>query len=216
VKTTVVMFDWDGVLIDSLGASFSVYNKIFADIGAKRLTKDEFLEYQSPNWYEFYRRIGLDERLWKKVDEDWVNLYEEEKPGLHDDAMRCLTRLKDNGFRLALVSNGSRERVDEELTRFRVRSFFDSLEFGVKKEQLKPSPFMLEKTLSLLKVKPGEAVYVGDSPPDIQAAKSAGIPSIALARGPIQTQRLGDENPDHIFGDLDQVTEFLTGRSPKG
>jgi pyrophosphatase PpaX len=210
VKTAGVVFDWDGVLLDSLGASFNVYNKIFAKIGTKQLTKDEFLEYQSPNWYEFYQRIGLPQKFWKEADSDWVKLYGEENPSLHHDALKCLATLKDNGFRLALVSNGSRARVDRELNRFKMRRFFDSMEFGVKKEHLKPSPYMLEKTLALLNITPLEAVYVGDSPADIQAAKNAGVPSIALARGPIQAERLGAENPDHMFGGLDELTNFLT------
>lgn len=210
MRTSGVLFDWDGVLLDSLEASFKVYNKIFAKIGAKQLTNDEFLEYQSPNWYEFYQRIGLPQKFWKEVDNDWVKLYGKENPNLHHDALRCLTTLKDDGFRLALVSNGSKARVDGELDRFGVRRFFDSVEFGVRREHLKPSPWMLEKTLALLEITPSKAVYIGDSPADIQAAKNAGVQSIALARGPIQVERLSAENPDHMFGGLDELTFFLT------
>ena len=139
-----------------------------------------------------------------------MTLYDEEKPDLHPDAMRCLATLKARGFRLALVSNGSRERVTGELERLKVRPFFDSVEFGAEKEHLKPSPYMLDKTLAALGIKPAEAVYVGDSPADIQAAKNARVPSIALARGPIQAQRLRAEGPDHIFGGLEEMTSFLT------
>jgi HAD superfamily hydrolase (TIGR01509 family) len=209
VKTTVVMFDWDGVLIDSLGASFNVYSKIFARIGTRPLTEEEFLAVQSPNWYEFYKKVGVPERLWKDVDSDWVRLYKEESPRLHSDALGCLTTLKKSEFILALVSNGSKTRVEGELERFRLGSFFDSVIFGDRKEELKPSPFMLEKTLDVLGSSPESAMYVGDSPADIQAAKNARVPSIALARGPIQAARLRDENPDYIFGGLDRLTDFL-------
>ena len=209
MKTTGVMFDWDGVLIDSLGASFNVYNRIFAGLGVRQLTKEEFLEFQSPNWYDFYLKIGLPERLWKEADYDRLKFYEDEKPPLHQDALGCLTTLNAHGLSLALISNGSKDRISEELERFKMRPFFDSVEFGARKEHLKPSPYMLEKTLSLLGFKPSEAIYVGDSPADIQAAKNAGVPSIALARGPIQAERLGAERPDYLFRGLDEVTSFL-------
>jgi HAD superfamily hydrolase (TIGR01662 family) len=215
MKTAGVIFDWDGVLLDSLGSSFNVYNRIFANLGVRRLTKDEFLEFQSPNWYEFYRKIGLPEKLWNIVDDDWLRFYEDEKPDLHPDALRCLATLRDQGFALALVSNGSEGRITEELVRLDMQPYFDSVEFGVKKEYLKPSPYMLEKTLAALAIKPREAVYVGDSPADIQAAKSAGVPSIALARGPIQDGRLRAENPDHLFRGLDEMTSFLIDGAPK-
>jgi pyrophosphatase PpaX len=203
------LFDWDGVLMDSLEASFNVYNKIFARIGTRQLTKDEFLMVQSPNWYEFYRNVGVPKRFWKEADDEWVRLYEEENPRLHSDALRCLTKLKSSGFKLGLVSNGSQRRVENELSKFQLGRFFDSVVFGTRREELKPSPFMIEKTLNALGLAPASSVYVGDSPADIQAAKNAGVSAIALARGPIQVKRLKAEGPDYIFSGLDQVADFL-------
>jgi HAD superfamily hydrolase (TIGR01509 family) len=207
-----VIFDWDGVLLDSLGAAFNVYNKIFAGLGARALTKDEFLRLQSPNWYDFYVKAGIPEALWKQVDEQWLRLYEEESPELQPDAVGCLEALKKEGFGLALVSNGSKVRVEREVSKFKLAPLFDSVLCGERKEELKPSPVMLEKTLVALRLGPAKAFYVGDSPADIQASKSAGIPSIAIARGPIQEKRLRAEGPDHMFGELEGITDFLLGR----
>ncbi len=207
--TIGVMFDWDGVLLDSLGASFNVYNKIFAKMGSKQLTKEEFLVVMSPNWYDFYQKVGVPRALWKDVDEEWVRLYQDESPELHPDAVGCLTTLKESGFKLALVSNGSRARVEAELGRFDLKSFFEYVHCGETREELKPSPIMLERALGVLGLQPGGAVYVGDAPADIQASRDAGVPSIAIARGPIQVDRLRVENPDYIFGGLGDMTEFL-------
>jgi len=207
-----VLFDWDGVLLDSLGAAFNVYNKIFARVGTKMLTKDEYLELQSPNWYEFYDKIGLPTSLWKEVDHEWLRLYEEECPDLHPDALRCLAVLKKSGLELALVSNGSRSRVEKELARFGLGRFFEAVLFGEKKEELKPSPVMIQRALGAMGVEPRDAVYVGDSPADIQAAKNAKVSSVAIARGPIQAERLRREGPDRMFADLDELANFLLGR----
>jgi len=206
-----VLFDWDGVLLDSLGAAFNVYNKIFARVGTKMLTKDEYLELQSPNWYEFYVKIELPASLWKEVDHEWLRLYEEESPDLHPDALRCLSVLKGSGLKLGLVSNGSRSRVEKELARFGLGRFFETVLFGEKKEELKPSPVLIRRALGAMGVEPQDAVYVGDSPADIQAARNAGVPSIAIARGPIQAERLRGEKPDRTFVDLDEMTNFLLG-----
>ena len=170
-----VMFDWDGVLLDSIGAAFNVYNRIFERVGPRVLTKDEYLELQSPNWYDFYVKIGLPKPLWKEVDGEWLRLYEEEKPELHDDALECLAALKKAGLRLALVSNGSKARVEDELKRLNARPWFEVVLSGERKEELKPSPVMLERALGLMGIEPQDVVYVGDSPADIQAAKGAKI-----------------------------------------
>ncbi len=203
------MFDWDGVILDSLGAAFNVYNRIFVRVGTKQLTKDEFLEVQSPNWYEFYEKVGLPKTLWKEVDEEWLRLYKEESPDLHPDALGCLDLLKEAKLKLALVSNGSRDRVERELVKFDLKRYFDVVVFGEKKEELKPSPVMLERALGVMGVEPRKAVYVGDSPADVQAAKNAGVPSMAIARNPIQRERLGKEGPDSIFGGLAEAAEYL-------
>jgi AHBA synthesis associated protein len=212
-RVTGVIFDWDGVLLDSLGASFNVYNKIFEKIDVRRLTRDEFLRLQSPNWYEFYSRVGLPTSLWKKVDEEWLRLYEQEDPRLYPDARKCVSDLKAAGFRLALVSNGSEARVERELKGFGLAPYFESVLYGRRIEELKPSPVMLEKTLATLGLEPSDAVYVGDAPVDIQASRNAKIPSVAIARGPILAERLRNEGPDHVFGRLGDLTEFLLGRS---
>ncbi len=211
-KVSGVMFDWDGVLLDSLGAAFNVYNKIFARIGVRALSKDEYLELQSPNWYEFYSKVGLPASRWEEVDREWLRLYEEETTELHPDARPCLESLREAGLKLALVSNGSRPRVEEELVRFGLKSCFEVVLFGERRDELKPSPVMLERALRSMRVGPQSAVYVGDSPADIQAAKSAGVPSVAIARGPIQAERLRNEGPDWVFGGLAEMTGLLVGR----
>ena len=212
-RVSGVLFDWDGVLLDSLGAAFNVYNRVFSKIGTKLLTKDEYLELQSPNWYDFYVKVGLPTSLWKEVDSEWLRLYEEEVPDLHPDALRCLASLKEGGLKLALVSNGSRDRLEHELSRFDVGRFFGVVIFGEKREELKPSPVMLQRALGALDLEPADAVYVGDSPADVQAAKNARVPSVAIARGPIQVKRLGDEKPDRMFAGLDEMTDFLLALS---
>jgi AHBA synthesis associated protein len=204
-----VIFDWDGVLLDSLGSSFNIYNRIFEKLGARRLTRAEFLELQSPNWYEFYVKVGLPSRHWDYVDVEWLREYDQEKPGLYPDARRCLAGLGSAGFRLALVSNGSEVRVKKELQELGLAPLFESVLCGRAKEELKPSPLMLQRTLSTLGLAPGAAVYVGDAPADIQASKNAGVASVAISREPILGDRLRAENPDHLFGGLDELTTFL-------
>lgn len=212
-----VLFDWDGVLLDSLGAACNVYNKIFAKRGMRTITRDEYLELQSPNWYEFYTKVRLPESQWDEVDREWLLVYAEERPGLHSDALRCLVALKEAGLKMALVSNGSEARVEAEVAKFGLGWFFDAVLFGVKREELKPSPAMIQKALVALAVGPGDAVYVGDSPADVQAAKNARVRSIAIARGRIEAERLAREEPDRLFAGLDEAANFvLETRAPPG
>jgi len=71
---------------------------------------------------------------------------------------------------------------------------------------------MIQGALGAMGMQPRDAVYVGDSPADIQAARNAEVVSVAIARGAIQEKRLGEEGPDQMFVDLDEMTRFLLGR----
>jgi HAD superfamily hydrolase (TIGR01509 family) len=207
-----VLFDWDGVLLDSLPVGMSVYNRILPRIGVRPLTTEKFLELQSPNSHEFYSKLGIPNRMWNKLDDDWMRLYKEESPSLQPDTTKSLTALKKSGFRLALVSNGTRTRVEGELARFGLRRFFDVVCCGTRRNELKPSPFLLRRALRALGLRPKGVVYVGDSPVDIRASKSAGIPSVAIVRKAIQKKRLLLEKPDYCFANLEELLDFLMNR----
>jgi len=110
---------------------------------------------------------------------------------------------------LALVSNGSKGRVEVELARFGLIPLFESVVCGEKREELKPSPVMIERALMVLGLPRERAVYAGDAPAGIEASKNAGVASIAIARSPIQAERLRAENPDRMFAGLDEMADFL-------
>jgi AHBA synthesis associated protein len=93
-----------------------------------------------------------------------------------------------------------------------LRRAFESILCGEKMEELKPSPVMIGRALGALGIGPRDAVYVGDAPADIQAAKNAGVPSVAIARGPIQDARLRREGPDLMFGGLEEMAGFLVAK----
>jgi HAD superfamily hydrolase (TIGR01509 family) len=208
-RVSGVLFDWDGVLLDSLSNSMNVYNKIMLEEGMEPLSREKFFRLQSPNWYEFYERLDIPKTMWKRMDDAWVRLYRQEAPKLQPDTMKCLRTLKSSNFRLGLISNGSKARVGGELARFDLNSFFDVVHCPGRNEEMKPAPILLQRALGDLGLQPGNAVYIGDSPVDIQAAQNAGIASIALAREPVQVEMLLAEKPDYLFRDLEGVSKLV-------
>lgn len=215
-KIKAVLFDWDGVLHDSLDASWRVYNEILAKLSRPLLSREEFLRLQSPNWYEFYRALNIAEGLWKQVDRDWLTLYSKQKTKLHRDARPCLVGLKKMGLKTAIVTNGSRGRVREELERFRVLSKVDVFVSARRRTELKPSPILLLRALSRLRLEPRDAVFVGDSPVDIVAARNAKIPAVAITRASPATERLSSEKPAFIFTDLTEMMGEMFAAAPLG
>jgi putative hydrolase of the HAD superfamily len=100
--------------------------------------------------------------------------------GIADDAHDALTRLRQAGLRLGVVSN-SDGRVEEALEAAGLRHYFevvvDSALIGVEK----PDPAIFRAALAVLEVPPEEALYVGDLYEiDVLGASAAGMPAMLL------------------------------------
>lgn len=204
-----VLLDWDGVLLDSLEANLNVYNKILVSMGITPLNRAEFLSIQSPNWYIFYEKLGFPTETWPRIDALWMELYEKERVELHSDVKTSLVALRAKRIKLGLVSNGVKKRVLRELGRFDVLRFMDALVLGGDVDEMKPSPKPLLLGLQRLQVRREQALYVGDCPEDVEAARAAGVGSVALARGLAAVNRLEAAGPDYLFFSLEEMVRAL-------
>ncbi|WP_010478493.1 HAD family hydrolase [Thermococcus zilligii] len=154
-------------------------------------------------------QFGIDYlEFWKIVDE--VNLrYRREmakmgriKPFPDVSALEELRKL---GLRLAAVSNASQECTEFVLDLFNLRDNFEVV-YGKDYSNLdgvKPSPYLVEKALKALNLKPEEALMVGDSIHDVLAGKRAGLKTVNVAR----FERV--EGADYYVKDLWELVELV-------
>jgi pyrophosphatase PpaX len=121
-----------------------------------------------------------------------------------------LTRLKDEGRRLGVVTAKRQETVKLAFSYLPLEQFFDVVVGSDDTERHKPDPEPLEHALSLLGAEKDDAVYVGDSPFDIRAAKGAGMHSIAVTWGGIHPrERLEAEAPDAVVETPEELLAAL-------
>ena len=108
-------------------------------------------------------------------------------------------------YKLAIYSNSKRVSIERDL-----KEILDKFEFIVSEEDVvkkKPSGEGILIACKKLGIKPSEAVYVGDSQVDIQAAKDAGCKSVAVLTGMGLKIHLEKEKPDYIFKDLKEMAD---------
>jgi HAD superfamily hydrolase (TIGR01549 family) len=100
--------------------------------------------------------------------------------GIADDAHDALTRLRDAGLRLGVVSN-SDGRVEEALEAAGLRGYFDVVVDSTVAGVEKPDPAIFRLALAALGVPSGSALYVGDLyEVDVVGARAAGIEAVLL------------------------------------
>ncbi|MDQ1662357.1 MAG: hypothetical protein QOJ68_2337 [Blastococcus sp.] len=184
----IVVLDVDGTLVDSnyqhafawyralrsLGETFPIW-RIHRLIG---MGGDQLLPTLAGD--EVEERIGDEarERQGKEVD----GLLEEiaPLPGARD----LLVAIKERGHRLVLASSGQQRHVDFALDLLDARELADAWTSSADAEETKPAPDLLQVALEKLGA-PADArsVMIGDSVFDVEAAKNAGMPAIAVRSG---------------------------------
>ncbi len=203
-----VLFDWDGTLVDSAAASLRSYVRLFAAYGIAYGSGD-FERTYSPNWQRTYEMVGLPREKWDEADERWLTLYADEANALLPGARETLARLQGAGLALGLVTSGSRARVERDLVRLAVGRFLGAVICDGDTPNRKPHPEPLQVALARLGVEPAAAVYLGDSPEDIEMARAAGVFAIGIPGGFPNQRALEASTPDLLASSLDEVVHAL-------
>ena len=200
-----VIYDCDGVLFDSLEANTKLYNDLCALGGRASLREEEIKYIHTHTVYEAVQFIfGKDEgsgkkalELLKQVDFREYIAYLKMEPHL----LQTLDRLKENGI-LRVVNTNRTTSMPHVMDRFNLRPFFDMVVTALDVKNPKPHPESIEKILQAFKLKREEAVFIGDSELDQQAAESAGIKFVAYKNREIPSDAFID---DHL-----ELLNFIT------
>lgn len=181
-----VIFDMDGLMIDSERVTFEGYQILCAKEG-KTMDKDTYqlcLGKPVPDILQvFYDAYGQDfpiERIIKENHQRMAAVFETEgvpaKPGLR----QLLEFLKSNGIRTAVATSSTRERVSRILQLADLEKDFDAVVCGDEVKHGKPAPDIFLKAADALHLPPQSCLVLEDSESGIQAARSASIPVLCI------------------------------------
>ncbi|HEX6925738.1 MAG TPA: HAD family hydrolase [Longimicrobiaceae bacterium] len=94
-----------------------------------------------------------------------------------------LERLKADGYALVVATSASPDELDGLLQRAGVRDLIEDATSADEVDESKPEPDVVHAALQQARVAPHEAVMIGDTPYDVEAARAAGVTVIALRTG---------------------------------
>jgi beta-phosphoglucomutase len=183
-----VLFDVDGVLVDSYHAHYESWARLAAEFG-RTVTEDEFArtfgrtsrDIIAALWPE--ESLDDDERI-RSLDDRKEALYREiiavDFPAM-DGAVELIDALRTNGFALAVGSSGPPENVDLALRRLDRRNSFGAIVTGAEVTRGKPDPQVYLLAAERLGIEPRRCVVIEDAPAGIAAARAGGMASIGIA-----------------------------------
>ena len=123
------------------------------------------------------------------------------------DARRLMELLDERGHRLVLASSGKRDEVDHYLDLLDARDLVEAWTTSADVERTKPDPDLVHAAVD--KVGGGEAVLVGDSTWDCEAAARAEVPTVAILTGGFSEQELRQAGAGAVFESLTELCERL-------
>lgn len=207
-----VLLDFDGTIVDTTELIYQSMRHATSEVLGRDLSREELLANVGQ---PLPRQMEL---LDPDRDQDLLNSYLHHNEEHHGTFIRefsgvsaSLARLRDAGLRLAVVTSKRRHSVEMALNSFpELRDAIDVFVTMENTSEHKPHPAPLLRGLELLGgIRPERAVYVGDAPFDVAAARAAGMTSIAVSWGAFTEEALRSAGPDHLFSDFDSVTDFL-------
>jgi HAD superfamily hydrolase (TIGR01549 family) len=183
-----VLFDVDGTLVDSNDAHARAWVKAFADFdvtvefahvrrcigmgGDKLMPEVSGLQEDSP----------LGEKIGKRRSEIFKK---ELLPAIQsfEDAARVVAAVKDLGLTVVAASSAKKDELDALLEIAGAKPLMDAATSSDDAEESKPDPDIIQAALTRAKASPADAIMIGDTPYDVEAARRAGVACIGFRCG---------------------------------
>jgi beta-phosphoglucomutase len=225
-----IFFDFNGVVIDDELLQLKLYRELFEPVGVT-FTEEDYFDAMGMDDVTFVRTTF--ERAGKQLADDALRSLVERKTELHREAIEdelplfpgVVTFIKAAArtYSLGLVSMANRVEIDYVLERAGLRQSFSVIVSAEDAHTCKPDPCCYQRALELLNERrrterllpllPHECLVVEDSPPGIQAGRSAGMrilgvtntvpeASLRAAGADVVTHSLADWTTDavhHVF-----------------
>ncbi len=205
----LLVFDWDGTLMDSAGAIIASIQASCRDLGLPVPERErashviglglkDALSYAVPELPPAdYGKLAERYRHHFLARDPDIELF----PGMRE----MLAALKQKGHVLAVATGKSRVGLERVLDATKLKQYFDSSRCADETHS-KPHPAMLQELMQELQIEPGATLMIGDTAHDLQMALNAGVPALAVSYGAHPRDSLTALNP---LGCVDTPQELL-------
>jgi phosphoglycolate phosphatase len=215
MRYDTVIFDLDGTLLNTLDNLADSVNAALGRNGFPLKTTDEVRHFVG-NGVERLIRLcvpaSTQEERYKDCLSDFKAHYSgnmRNKTGPYRGITELITRLKENGYKLAVVSNKYDSAV-KELCRVYFGVLIDTAIGASDDMAKKPAPDTVVKALVELGSVPGRTVYVGDSEVDAATAKNAGLAFVGVTWGFRSREVLAGSGAEFIIDRPEELLEILS------
>jgi len=206
----VVVFDWDGTLVDSEAHIVASIEHAARAVGLPALDYDTIKNIIGLGMREallvLYPEL-TDERIavLRKHYAHYFFSKDVDQTMLFDGVLETLDQLQLSGLRLAVATGKSRNGLNKALEATGLKSYFE-IERCADETRSKPHPMMLDQISEHFALPPSKMFLVGDTEYDLEMAARFGMSSVGVSYGVHDVARLDKHKPLRI---VDHISEIL-------
>jgi phosphoglycolate phosphatase len=205
----LIIFDYDGVLADTLEDLLQFGQQACNQLGVSHLaTKEDLNNLEIMSFSSYGRACGVPEQLVDEFVKICLNLFAEKKsPPAIFTGLKDVIRHLSVHHRIAIVTTNSSQNVNAFLVKHDLDGLIHAV-YGVDSQGSKAQKISMARD-RLVQGRQEPVFMVGDSISDILAAREASVTSIAVLWGHQSLDKLMRGNPDHVAGSPQQLIEII-------
>jgi HAD superfamily hydrolase (TIGR01509 family) len=214
-----VIFDVDGTLVDSNDLHVEAWREAFRCYG-KELSFEEVHGQMGKGGDQLMPVFCSEEELGRygeELEARRVELFKSEylpRVRPFPRVRELFERIKADGLQIALASSAKAEELEQHKRSMKVEDLLEAATSADDAERSKPHPDIFQAALEGLKdVRPEEAVVVGDTPYDVEAAAKAGVRTVGLLSGGFTEEALRAAGAVAVYRDVSDLLDHY-GESP--
>jgi phosphoglycolate phosphatase len=208
----LIVFDWDGTLMDSAGAIVACIQAAAVDLGLAPPSEERARHVIGLGLHEALRHAlpELEEARHLELADRYRHHYlsQDHELTLFTGADALVRDLAADGFTLAVATGKSRKGLDRAMATSGLGDFFHASRCADECHS-KPHPQMLEELMEEFGVSPGLTLMIGDTIHDLAMARNAGVHGLAVSYGAHPRETLEELAPLHCADSVAELSDWL-------
>ncbi len=214
-----VIFDLDGTILNTLDDLADSANHVLAAQGYPTHPTERYKTFVGNGIPKLIERMlpdGTSPDIIDRTFEAFQAYYAKhklDKTAPYDGIPEALALLRENGLKLAVLSNKQHELSEAIVTQIFGQDTFDLIQGMCNRFPRKPDPASCRDVMARLNVNAGEVLYVGDSNVDMQTAANAGLTKCGVSWGFRSVAELTDAGADFIARTPQDIADIALGQT---
>ncbi|MBO6850572.1 MAG: HAD-IA family hydrolase [Marinobacter sp.] len=209
----VVIFDWDGTLVDSVEHIADSLHQAATELGYPALEREAYRDIIGLGMVEALEKLypGISREQMNTIREGYGRYFFSKvttPQNVFEGMAEVVADIRAGGRGCSVATGKSRKGLEGALVSSGLGPHFEITRCA-DETRSKPHPAMLEEILAFYGIKPAEAVMIGDTRYDLEMAQRIGMPSIGVEWGVHKRDVLGHYAPHAIVDSVPDLREVL-------